>query len=70
MFYLQPKAYALNHNTAFGGRDTVKVLVALLDQEALTPPSRNKADLLSEEQPVINGTEGTSVVTLFRFVYS
>ncbi|XP_019960505.2 PCNA-interacting partner isoform X2 [Paralichthys olivaceus] len=62
----RPRAYAVNHATAFGGRDTVKVLMALLDEEALTPPCANKADLLSEEQPDLCGAEGTCVLTLFR----
>ncbi|KAF7664403.1 hypothetical protein LDENG_00178620 [Lucifuga dentata] len=62
----RPKAYAINHATACGGRETVKVLMALLDEEALAPPCRNKADLLSEDQPVLSGAEGTSVLTLFR----
>lgn len=62
----RPKAYAVNHATAYGGRDTVKVLMALLDEEALTPPCRNKADLLSEDQPVLSGAEGTCILTLFR----
>uniref|UniRef100_A0A673BP00 PCNA-interacting partner n=1 Tax=Sphaeramia orbicularis TaxID=375764 RepID=A0A673BP00_9TELE len=64
----RPKAYAVNHATAYGGRDTVKVLMALLDEEALTPPCRNKADLLSEDQPVLSGAEGTCLLTLFRLV--
>ncbi|XP_060925226.1 PCNA-interacting partner [Limanda limanda] len=62
----RPKAHAVNHATAFGGRDTVKVLMALLDEEALTAPCANKADLLSEEQPDLCGAEGTCVLTLFR----
>ncbi|XP_041832837.1 PCNA-interacting partner [Melanotaenia boesemani] len=62
----RPKAYAVNHATAYGGRDTVKVLMALLDEEALTPPCPNKADLLSEDQPVLSGAEGTCVLMLFR----
>uniref|UniRef100_A0A3B4UYD9 PCNA-interacting partner n=1 Tax=Seriola dumerili TaxID=41447 RepID=A0A3B4UYD9_SERDU len=62
----RPKAYAVNHATAYGGRDTVKVLMTLLDEEALTPPCQNKADLLSEEQPVLSGAEGTCVLMLFR----
>lgn len=45
----------------------MKVLMALLDEEALTP-CRNKADLLSEDQPVLSGAEGTCVLTLFRLV--
>uniref|UniRef100_A0A3P9J2A1 PCNA-interacting partner n=1 Tax=Oryzias latipes TaxID=8090 RepID=A0A3P9J2A1_ORYLA len=62
----RPKAYAVNHATAYGGRDTVKVLMALLDEEALTPPCRNKADLLCEDQPVLSGSEGTCILLLFR----
>ncbi|KAG7225579.1 hypothetical protein INR49_004985 [Caranx melampygus] len=62
----RPKAYAVNHATAYGGRDTVKVLMALLDEEALTPPCQNKVELLSEDQPVLSGAEGTSVLMLFR----
>ncbi|TMS02995.1 PCNA-interacting partner [Larimichthys crocea] len=62
----RPKAYAVNHATAYGGRDTVKVLMALLDEEASAPLCQNKADLLSEDQPVLSGAEGTSVLMLFR----
>ncbi|XP_008279100.1 PCNA-interacting partner [Stegastes partitus] len=62
----RPKAYAVNHATAYGGRDTVKVLMALLDEEAVTPPCPNKADLLSEDQPVLSGAEGTSILMMFR----
>ncbi|XP_026217240.1 PCNA-interacting partner [Anabas testudineus] len=62
----RPKIYAINHATAYGGRDTVKVLMAMLDEEALAPPWQNKADLLSEDQPVLNGAEGTCILTLFR----
>ncbi|KAM7378395.1 hypothetical protein PAMA_013346 [Pampus argenteus] len=62
----RPKAHAVNHSTAYGGRDTVKVLMALLDEEAVTPPCQNKAELLSEDQPVVSGAEGTCVLMLFR----
>ncbi|XP_038137198.1 PCNA-interacting partner [Cyprinodon tularosa] len=62
----RPKAYAVNHATAYGGRETVKVLLALLDEEALASPCPNKADLLSEDQPVLSGAEGTCVFMLFR----
>ncbi|KAM4711568.1 PCNA-interacting partner [Anableps anableps] len=62
----RPKAYAVNHATAYGGRETVKVLIALLDEEAVAPPCPNKADLLSEDQPVLSGAEGTCVLMLFR----
>ena len=44
----------------------MKVLMALLDEEALTPPCQNKADLLSEDQPTLSGAEGTCVLNLFR----
>lgn len=60
--------YAINHATAYGGRDTVKVLIALLDKEALSPPCQNVVDLLSEDQPVLSGEQATSVLTLFRSV--
>ncbi|XP_047245896.1 PCNA-interacting partner isoform X2 [Girardinichthys multiradiatus] len=62
----RPKAYTVNHGTAYRGRETVKVLMALLDEEALAPPYPNKADLLSEDQPVLSGAEGTCVLMLFR----
>ncbi|KAJ0056981.1 hypothetical protein NL108_000802, partial [Boleophthalmus pectinirostris] len=62
----RPKAYAINHATALGGRDTVKLLMALLDEEALITPCPNKADLLSEDQPILNGEEGICVLTLYR----
>ena len=62
----QPKAYAINHATALGGRETVKVLMALLDEEALVPPCGNKADLLSEDLAVLTGAEETCMLTLFR----
>ena len=65
---VQPKAYAINHATAPGGRDTVKVLMALLDEEALAPPCLNKADLLSEDQPVLGGDEANGVLALFRLL--
>ncbi|XP_054862631.1 PCNA-interacting partner isoform X2 [Amphiprion ocellaris] len=62
----RPKAHAVNHATAYGGRDTVKVLMALLDEEAVTPPCPNKADLLSEDQPVLSGADGTCFLMMFR----
>uniref|UniRef100_A0A3B4BH60 PCNA-interacting partner n=1 Tax=Periophthalmus magnuspinnatus TaxID=409849 RepID=A0A3B4BH60_9GOBI len=62
----RPKAYAINHATALGGRDTVKLLMALLDEESLITPCPNKADLLSEDQPILNGEEGVCVFTLYR----
>uniref|UniRef100_A0A8C6V740 PCNA-interacting partner n=1 Tax=Neogobius melanostomus TaxID=47308 RepID=A0A8C6V740_9GOBI len=62
----RPRAYAINHATAIGGRDSVKVIMALLDEEALIPPCQNKADLLSEDQPILNGEESICVLTLYR----
>lgn len=44
----------------------MKVLMALLDEEALSPPCLNKADLLSEDQPVVSGGEANSFLALFR----
>lgn len=62
----RPRAYAINHSTAYGGRETVNVLMALLDEEALAPPCRNKAELLSEDHAVLNGSAGSCLLTLFK----
>ncbi|KAL1275814.1 hypothetical protein QQF64_035437 [Cirrhinus molitorella] len=62
----RPKAYAINHSTAYGGRETVKVLMTLLDEEALAPPCRNKAELLSEDHAVLNGSSGACLLTLYK----
>ncbi|XP_051910962.1 PCNA-interacting partner isoform X2 [Hippocampus zosterae] len=62
----RPKAHAVNRATAYAGRESVKVLLALLDEEAAAQPCANKADLLSEDRPGLDGSRGTSVVTLFR----
>ncbi|KAJ8392347.1 hypothetical protein AAFF_G00077110 [Aldrovandia affinis] len=62
----RPKAYAINHATAYGGREAVKLLVALLDEEALAPPCRNKAVLLSQDLDALDGAGGTTILTLFR----
>ncbi|XP_077566166.1 PCNA-interacting partner [Stigmatopora nigra] len=62
----RPKAFTVNHGTAYRGRDTVKVLLALLDDEAAAPPADNVAELLSEEQAALDGIQGTSVLTWFR----
>lgn len=61
----RPKAYAINHATAYIGRDTVKVLMNLLDEEALAPPCRNKAELLTDDQSVLSEAEGASLLTLY-----
>lgn len=62
----RPKAYAINHSTAYGGRETVKVLIALLDEEALAPPCRNKVELLSEDHAILNGSAGACLLTLYK----
>ncbi|XP_059361235.1 PCNA-interacting partner-like [Carassius carassius] len=62
----RPKAYAINHSTAYGGRETVKVLMTLLDEEALAPPCRNKAELLSEDHAVLNGSSGACLLNLYK----
>ncbi|XP_062374379.1 PCNA-interacting partner [Sardina pilchardus] len=62
----RPKAHAINHATAYIGRDTVKVLMNLLDEEALAPPCRNKAELLTDDQSVLSGAEGASLLSLYK----
>ncbi|KAG5267826.1 hypothetical protein AALO_G00226230 [Alosa alosa] len=62
----RPRAYAINHATAYIGRDTVKVLMNLLDEEALAPTCRNKAELLTDDQSVLSGAEGTSLLSLYK----
>ncbi|XP_064877654.1 PCNA-interacting partner-like isoform X1 [Oncorhynchus nerka] len=44
----------------------LKVLIALLDEDSLAPPFRNKAVLLSVDQAVLRGEEGTCMLLLFR----
>ncbi|XP_068951355.1 PCNA-interacting partner isoform X2 [Petaurus breviceps papuanus] len=61
---VQPKSYAINHGTAYCGRDTVKVLLLLLDEEASNPPSENKADLLYGDEDTTSYA-GTPMLTLF-----
>lgn len=65
--YLQPKLHSINHGTAYCGRDTVKVLLVLLDEEAVSPPTQNKADLSCDNES-LNLFGITSVLTLFRWV--
>ncbi|XP_039919202.1 PCNA-interacting partner isoform X2 [Hirundo rustica] len=61
----RPKLHSINHGTAYCGRDTVKVLLVLLDEEAVNPPTQNKADLLCDNE-CLNLCGITSVLTLFR----
>lgn len=63
--YFQPKLHAINHGTAYCGRDTVKVLLVLLDEEAVNSPTQNKAELLYDDES-LNLFGITSVLTLFR----
>ncbi|RLW00285.1 hypothetical protein DV515_00009201 [Chloebia gouldiae] len=61
----RPKLHSINHGTAYCGRDTVKVLLVLLDEEAVSPPTQNKADLLCNNES-LNLCGVTSGLTLFR----
>lgn len=64
-FLFKPKSYAINHGTAYCGRDTVKLLLVLLDEEAASVPTKNKAELLYDDEYTIDHN-GTSILTLFR----
>uniref|UniRef100_R4GDL7 PCNA-interacting partner n=1 Tax=Anolis carolinensis TaxID=28377 RepID=R4GDL7_ANOCA len=46
----RPKVHSINHGTAYCGRDTVKSLLALLDEAAASPPPNSKAQLLFGEE--------------------
>ncbi|XP_039733890.1 PCNA-interacting partner isoform X3 [Pteropus medius] len=61
----RPKSYAINHGTAYCGRDTVKALLVLLDEEAASAPTKNKAELLYDDEDASH-YNGTSILTLFR----
>ncbi|XP_047596939.1 PCNA-interacting partner isoform X2 [Lutra lutra] len=61
----RPKSYAINHGTAYCGRDTVKTLLVLLDEEAASMPTENKAELLYDDENTIHHN-GISILTLFR----
>ncbi|XP_059258217.1 PCNA-interacting partner isoform X2 [Mustela nigripes] len=61
----RPKSYAINHGTAYCGRDTVKTLLVLLDEEAASMPTKNKAELLYDDENTIH-YNGVSILTLFR----
>uniref|UniRef100_A0A6I8N4K2 PCNA-interacting partner n=2 Tax=Ornithorhynchus anatinus TaxID=9258 RepID=A0A6I8N4K2_ORNAN len=60
----RPKPHAINHGTAYCGRDTVKVLLVLLDKEAASPPTKNKAELLHGAENVTSCSD-ISILTLF-----
>ncbi|KAM4839649.1 PCNA-interacting partner isoform X1 [Urocitellus parryii] len=60
----RPKSHAINHDTSYCGRDTVKTLLVLLDEEAARAPTRNKAELLYGDESTIH-CNATSILTLF-----
>nr|XP_048274650.1 PCNA-interacting partner isoform X3 [Myodes glareolus] len=60
-----PKSFAINHDTAYCGRDAVKILLVLLDEDAASAPTRNRAELLYNDESVVPHS-GPSFVTLFR----
>lgn len=60
-----PKSFAINHDTAYCGRDAVKILLVLLDEDAASAPTRNKAELLYNDESTVPHSE-MSVLTLFR----
>ncbi|XP_075065377.1 PCNA-interacting partner [Mixophyes fleayi] len=61
----RPRSHAINRGTALCGRETIKTLLILLDEEAASPPSKNKAELLcADEENTIFGA--ISLLSLFR----
>ncbi|XP_007503388.1 PCNA-interacting partner isoform X3 [Monodelphis domestica] len=60
----RPKSHAINHGTAYCGRDMVKTLLVLLDEEAANPPTGNKADLLYGDENTTSYA-GIPILTLF-----
>ncbi|XP_015723009.1 PCNA-interacting partner isoform X1 [Coturnix japonica] len=61
----RPKLHSINHGTVYCGRDTIKVLLVLLDKEAVSAPTQNKAELLYDDLN-LNMFGITSFLTLFR----
>ncbi|XP_008584167.1 PREDICTED: PCNA-interacting partner [Galeopterus variegatus] len=61
----RPKSHAINHGTVYCGRETVKTLLVLLDEAAASAPTKNKAELLYDDENSIH-YNGTSILTLFR----
>ncbi|XP_021482593.1 PCNA-interacting partner isoform X1 [Meriones unguiculatus] len=60
-----PKSFAINHDTAYCGRDAVKILLVLLDEDAASAPTRNRAELLHNDGSTVPH-HGPSLLTLFR----
>uniref|UniRef100_A0A3Q3E7T4 PCNA-interacting partner n=1 Tax=Hippocampus comes TaxID=109280 RepID=A0A3Q3E7T4_HIPCM len=50
----RPKAHAVNRATAYGGRESVKVLLALLDEEAAAQPCAKK-DEIPADRVLVSG---------------
>ncbi|XP_048357309.1 PCNA-interacting partner isoform X4 [Sphaerodactylus townsendi] len=50
MSIFPPKLHAINHDTVYCGRDTVKFLLVLLDEAATHLPATNKAELLFDDK--------------------
>ncbi|XP_057613566.1 PCNA-interacting partner [Chionomys nivalis] len=60
-----PKSFAINHDTAYCGRDAVKILLVLLDEDAASAPAGNRAELLYNDESAVPHS-GPSFLTLFR----
>ncbi|XP_041525472.1 PCNA-interacting partner [Microtus oregoni] len=60
-----PKSFAINHDTAYCSRDAVKILLVLLDEDAANAPTRNRAELLYNDESTVPHS-GASFLTLFR----
>ncbi|XP_069760497.1 PCNA-interacting partner isoform X2 [Narcine bancroftii] len=61
----QPKAYTINHGTAYGGRRTIKAFLAVLDEEACRP-SRGQVELLYSLEEHTNPLGIPCMLTMFR----
>ncbi|XP_068133045.1 PCNA-interacting partner [Hyperolius riggenbachi] len=61
----RPRIHAINRGTALCGREMIKILIMLLDEEAANQPTKNKAELLcADEDDTIIGS--ISILSLFR----
>ncbi|XP_053319202.1 PCNA-interacting partner isoform X2 [Spea bombifrons] len=65
----RPKIRAINRGTALSGRETMKTLLILLDEEAANPPNKNKAGLLCTDEDNTTLFGALSLVTLFRIIF-
>nr|XP_033807964.1 PCNA-interacting partner [Geotrypetes seraphini]XP_033807965.1 PCNA-interacting partner [Geotrypetes seraphini]XP_033807966.1 PCNA-interacting partner [Geotrypetes seraphini] len=62
----RPKLHAINHGTASCGRETVKALIVLLDEEAASHPNSNKAEVLCSDEENEASSGVPSMLMLFR----